>query len=240
MSPLQNIHVILVQTSHPGNIGATARAMKTMGLSHLRLVNPKYFPDELATAMATDKAIDVLENAMVYPDLTSALADCEMVFATSARTRYLEWPLLDVHEASKDMIKIAQSQKVAIVFGRESSGLTNEELQICQVHIRIPTNPDASSLNLAAAVQVVAYEVFRESLQGQPSVTLPEQRLATHHEIELLYDHLEKAAIELKFLDPKNPRMLMPRLRRLFSRTQLEKNEVDILRGLLTAALERR
>lgn len=228
---MKSIHIILVQTSHPGNIGSVARAMKTMGLSKLRLVQPKYFPHEQATALASD-AVDVLENAEVYDDLKSAIADCHFVVGTSARTRYLDWPLLTAREAAARVVA-ESSQSVAIVFGREQSGLTNEELQCCHAHLQIPANPNYSSLNLAAAVQVVAYEVFCTSLSKAPKKKA--EMLATHEEVELLLTHLEKTLIDIEFLDPKNPRMLMPRLRRLFNRAELEKTEVNILRGILAA-----
>jgi tRNA (cytidine32/uridine32-2'-O)-methyltransferase len=204
--------------------------MKTMGLSQLRLVQPKYFPHEQATALASD-AVDVLENAQVYDDLKSAIADCHFVVGTSARKRYLDWPLLTAHEAANRVIE-ASAESVAIVFGREQSGLTNEELQSCHAHLQIPANPNYSSLNLASAVQVVAYEIFCASLSNRPEKKT--EALATHAELELLLAHLEETLIDIEFLDPKNPRMLMPRLRRLFNRAELEQTEVNILRGILT------
>ena len=240
---LQNVRVVLVNTSHPGNIGGAARAMKNMGLSRLVLVDPIDFPSPEAVARASG-ATDVLDNAQVVATLEEALAGCSVAFGTSARDRRIPWPLLDPRETGTTCIEqVAQGAEVALVFGREYAGLTNEELQRCHFHVHIPSNPDFSSLNLAAAVQVLAYEVRMAWLaaSGQPSksekletTSMLNAQQVTADELEHYYGHLEQTLVDIGFLDPAKPRHLMPRLRRLYGRSGISKLEMNILRGILT------
>lgn len=233
--PLDNVRIVLSHTSHPGNIGATARAMKTMGLSTLYLVNPKSFPDHEADVRASN-ARDILEQASVVHNLEEALHDTVLAVAMTARPRDLSNRILDARQTAKVLLEYAAQSPVALVFGRESSGLTTAEISMCQLTVHIPTNPDYSSLNLAAAVQIMAYELrmaFTETIPIPPQQSA--YQLASFHEIELFYRHLEQAMIDSGFLDPRQPKRLMQRLRRMFARTQLEKEEVNILRGILSA-----
>lgn len=235
---LENIAIILVNTTHPGNIGGVARAMKNMGLSDLRLVEPKIFPDEDAVARASG-ATDLLDAAGVFSSLAEALADCQLVVGTSARERHIPWPLINPRELAAIAAPLPSSQKIAIVFGREDRGLTNEELQLCHHHVNIPTNEAFSSLNIAAAVQVITYELRMAALGLSEQVERPQWGtqwdidLASHQELELLFEHLEKVLVDTEFLDPENPRQLMPRMRRLFMRAVPDKVEVSVLRGIL-------
>lgn len=231
---LDNIRVVLTRTSHPGNIGAAARAMKTMGLSQLVLVEPAVFPNSQADAMASG-AVDVLANARVCATLAEALADTTLALGLSARRRDIVAEVLMPGEAVARALGAAQSAPVALVFGNETSGLSNDELALCQALVTIPANPAYSSLNLAAAVQVLCYEV-RQAWLGQASWPQPELDAASGDEIEKFHAHLETALAELEFLNPGSPGKLMLKLRRLFSRTRLAKEEVNILRGILTAA----
>ncbi len=237
----QNIRIVLVETSHPGNIGSAARAMKNMCLKHLYLVTPKNFPDPegKSKAMAAG-ADDILAGIKIVDSLDEALADCTYVVGASARLRSIPWPIIDPRECVSNLAEIAETDKVALVFGREDRGLTNEELERCNALVHIPGNPEYMSLNIAAAVQVMAYELQMLSyLQGKK---LNEQAVfydhprATAEEVEGLYGHFESALTALGFHDPDNPRQLMRRLRRLFNRAGLDKMEVNILRGILTAA----
>jgi TrmH family RNA methyltransferase len=232
----QNIKIVLVETSHPGNIGAAARAMKTMGLDQLALVSPRDYPCAEATARASG-ADDVLARAVVHASLEEAIADCRLVLGTSARLRSLKWPQLNPRETADQVLKEAGDGRVALVFGRERVGLTNEELALCHYLVNIPSNPEYSSLNLAAAVQIICYELM---MQGGGAQAAEVQELGElpvdQQEMERLYGHFEAALIELDFLDPENPKHLMRRLRRLYNRVRLTQNEVNILRGILTAA----
>jgi len=242
---LDNVRVVLVNTSHPGNIGGAARAMKNMGLTRLVLVDPERFPDPNASARGAG-ADDVLENALVVATLEEAIADCVLVMGTSARDRRIPWPVVDPREAADkvlDQLDSLPGCQVALVFGREHSGLTSDELQRCQFHVHIPSNPDFSSLNLAAAVQVLAYELRMQGLQrqGQPTHMLKVETTATQNEIpttaeelEQYFAHLQQVLVEIGFLDPQKPRQLMPRLRRLFGRIRINRMEMNILRGILT------
>ncbi|MGF6590468.1 tRNA (cytosine(32)/uridine(32)-2'-O)-methyltransferase TrmJ [Pseudomonas sp. 2835] len=235
---LQNIRVVLVNTSHPGNIGGAARAMKNMGLSRLVLVDPQHFPSPEADARASG-ADDVLGGAQVVATLEEALVGCNLVFGTSARERRIPWPLVDPRECASKVIEHAvQGEEIALVFGREHAGLTNEELQRCHFHVHIPSNPDFSSLNLGAAVQVLAYEVrmawLAQEGQATPVEAVDSSELATMDEMELFYQHLEKTLVDIGFLDPLKPRHLMPRLRRLYGRSSVDRSEMSILRGILT------
>ncbi|NLY15718.1 MAG: RNA methyltransferase [Gammaproteobacteria bacterium] len=244
---LGRVRVVLVNTSHPGNIGAAARAMKNMGLHQLVLVNPKDFPSADAWARASG-ADDVLLQARVVDSLQHALSGCNLVLGTSARDRRLPWPLVSPRDGAGRVLQHLQAAEagqadVALVFGREHAGLTNDELHQCQYHVHIPSCENFSSLNLAAAVQVLTYELRMAWLQAseQPLCMEAVERTgqlgsapATHDALELFYDHLQRTLIDIEFLDPEKPRHLMTRLRRLFGRNQLSKSEVNILRGILT------
>jgi len=235
---LANIRIVLARTSHPGNIGAAARAMKTMGLSQLYLVAPAVFPNSQADAMAAS-AGDVLARATVCATLAEALADTTLVLGVSARRRDIVADVLTPPVTAIRLLTEAQAGPVALVFGNETSGLSNEELGLCQGLVTINANPDYSSLNLAAAVQVLSYEI-RQAWLGHASWPQPEMDAATGDELERFYSHLETTLADLEFLNPGSPSKLMLKLRRLFSRTRLAKEEVNILRGILTAAQETR
>ena len=235
-SEFSNIHIVMVGTTHPGNIGGVARAMKNMGLSRLSLVAPEApFPHAKARARASG-AINVLENTQVFSSLEEAVADCSLVIGASARMRTLPWPVVDPRECASRVVNIDKEAEVAIVLGRENSGLTNEELELCQLLVTIPTNPDFSSLNIAAAAQVLCYEIRLAANIDQVIEDEPDSPLATSAEQEGLFSHFEEALTELDFLKPDNPGQLMRRIRRLFTRTRLERMEVNILRGIMTAA----
>ena len=228
-----NIRIVLVNTSHPGNIGAAARAMKNMGLSKLILVEPERFPHADATARASG-ADDILQNAQVCSSLEEAIEGCGLVFGASARLRSLPWPLVEPREMACQVVSEAAKLPVAIVFGRENSGLTNAELAICNALVHIPCNESFSSLNIAAAVQVLCYEV--NMAVGTPVIEIDEDSdIATSDELERFHEHLEKTLVDIDFLDPDKPRFLLRRLRRLYNRARLEQTEVNILRGILTA-----
>ncbi len=230
--PLKNIRVVLCEPSHPGNIGAAARAMKTMGLASLYLVNPQRYPDPEAQWRAS-RATDVLDAATLCATLDDALNDVAYAVACSARMREIAVPCTTARVAAERIAGIAATQPVALVFGNETYGLTGEQVNRCSLLASIPANPDYSSLNLGAAVQVMAYEVRMAASSSQVE---PVRRvLATHVEVEGLYAHLEQVMVEIGFFDPRHPKKLMPRLRRLFGRAELEQDEVNILRGLLKA-----
>lgn len=232
---LDNIRIVLVETSHPGNIGASARAMKTMGLEHLRLVRPKFFPHADATALASG-ADDLLQDAELFDSLEAAVADCVAVVGTTARQRTLNWPVCDPRESADKAMSRAASGAVAIVFGRERTGLSNSELDHCQWLLHIDANADYSSLNLAMAVQLVGYELRVAAAADRPGET--PRTLAPAAEIELLYEHLNTVMLATGFLDPEHPRYLMRRMRLLINRAEPDQNEVNILRGFL-ASIER-
>ncbi len=229
-----SIRVVLVGTTHPGNIGAVARAMKNMGLKDLYLVNPKVFPHEDATARASG-ASDILERARVVDSLDKALVGCVYVAGASARSRTINWPSMGPRDCAERMIREAANGDVACVFGPEKSGLQNDDLDLCHTLLTIPTDPGFSSLNLAMAVQVFAYEVRVAGMLDEGPVFDVESPPATSDEMELFYEHLENVLRDIRFLDPDNPRHLMRRMRRLFIRARPDKNEVNILRGILTA-----
>jgi tRNA/rRNA methyltransferase len=229
---VSQIRIVLCRPSHPGNIGAAARAMKTMGLSDLRLVAPQRFPSPEAQWMATH-AVDVLDSAVVHATLNEALHDCAAAFAMSARPREWSPRVLDARDAAARAVEL--DDKVAFVFGNESAGLTNDEMFACQYLVHIPANPGFSSLNLAQAVQVVAYELF---MTRAPQVGARAEKLATVQDREGLYEHLERAAVASGFHAPASGSRLPERLRRLFSRVPaLEREEVNIVRGLLKSLL---
>ncbi|HID49843.1 MAG TPA: tRNA (cytosine(32)/uridine(32)-2'-O)-methyltransferase TrmJ [Chromatiales bacterium] len=242
LTELSRIRVVLVNTSHPGNIGAVARAMKNMGLSRLWLVEPQDYPSAEATARASG-ADDVLAGARVVASLEEAVADCALVVGSSARVRTIPWPNLEPRACAARMIETATTDEVALVMGRERTGLTNAELERCRYHVHIPANPDYGSLNLAAATQVLVYELRMAALQQagrEPPDWHTDHPPVTAAELEGLYAHLEQTLVELEFLDPANPRQLMRRLRRLFNRAGLDQMELNILRGILTAAQKAR
>lgn len=237
-SPFDKIRIVLVNTSHPGNIGGTARAMKNMGLGRLYLVEPQDFPSDQAVWRAAG-ATDVLDNAVVVQTLDEAIAGCSLVVGTSARERRIPWPLLDPRQCGESVWQEAGQHEVAIVFGREDRGLTNEELHKCNYHVHIPSNPAYSSLNLATAVQVITYEIRMAYLQATENNTLPQHKWdfppADATALETFYSHLEKTLVELDFLDKDNPKQTMTRLRRLFNRVRMDQMELNIFRGVLTA-----
>ena len=238
MNELNRLRIVLVQTSHPGNIGAAARAMKTMGLADLWLVQPEQYPAAEATAMASG-AEDVLDGATQVETLEEALRDCSIAIGTSARSRSLAWPELDPRECGETAVATARQGRVAaIVFGRERTGLTNAELDLCSHVVTIDANPEYSSLNLAAAVQVMSYELRRAASSDVPSRERKEGKRdmsppASREELERLFQHYESVLWERDFLDRNNPQHLMRRLRRLYNRAGLDYNEVQILRGIL-------
>lgn len=229
--PLLGVRVILSHTSHPGNIGAAARAMKTMGLRELWLVNPRALPDARAEAMASG-ALDVLERVRVCANLGEALTGVTLAAATTARYRDLPPAVVSPREAAARLAAEAVSHPVALLFGGETCGLSSEDVSRCQMVVNIPANPEYPSLNLAAAVQVMAYEL-RLASGAREALPIPAFQPATLEDIERLYEALEDTLQETGFLDPQRPKRLMLRLRRLFSRTRLEKEEVAILRGIL-------
>ncbi|MBL4632017.1 MAG: tRNA (cytosine(32)/uridine(32)-2'-O)-methyltransferase TrmJ [Paraglaciecola sp.] len=235
---LENIRVVLVNTSHTGNIGSAARAMKTMGLSQLVLVDPVSASDGKSSALAAG-AGDVLANAKTVSTLAEAVADCGLVIGTSARSRTLSWPMLEPRGCGEKLINEVSKYPVALVFGRENNGLSNEELQQCHFHVCIPANPEYSSLNLAAAVQTLCYEVRMAYLnlsRGQYPENQPEDsEYPLSQELEGFYSHLEQTLIKTNFIIAKHPGMVMAKLRRLYNRARPETHELNILRGILTS-----
>jgi tRNA (cytidine32/uridine32-2'-O)-methyltransferase len=233
---LARVRIVLINTTHPGNIGATARAMKVMGLSSLHLVTPKIYPHADATARASG-ADDVLQAAQVHASLEGALAGCGLVLGTSARLRSLPLPLLDARRAAQQALAESTGHEVALLFGRERYGLTNEEIQRCHFLVNIPSNPDYSSLNIAQAVQILAYEL-RIAAQGFSNIELapPDWQPVDDVQMERLFEHLEQTLLDIRFLNPRQPKRLMARLRRLFNRARPDQNEINILRGILKAA----
>lgn len=256
---LDSIKIVLCQTSHPGNIGAAARAMKTMGLKHLVLVKPKDFPSEEAMVRSSG-ALDVLENAQVVDTVEEALKDCRLVIGTSSRNRALPWPLIEPREMGELIQQQKEARPVAIMFGRESTGLLNEELQLCHYHVNIPANPEYMSLNLASAVQLIAYEVRlaskitvgsaeqdSHSVDAEPGCNpsysaqadseqdKDSEQLASFEEVDGLYNHLESAMNKTDFYNPEQPKLLPARIRRILAKARLNKGEVNILRGFLSS-----
>ena len=235
MRSIENIRIVLVEPSHPGNIGSTARAMKNMCLNDLALVNPVDFPSDHATAMASGSD-DILQAATIHDSMVDAVKDCGIVIGTSARTRRVPWPLLSPKEAVNLAVANKATEKVALVFGRERVGLMNEELEKCQYLVHIPTNPEYSSLNLSQAVQVIAYELMVAAQAGET----PEPRdegvpLATGEQVAGFMEHLQSVLADVEFLDPNQPKTLMRRLHRMFNRIQMDRNEINIMRGILAA-----
>lgn len=237
---LNNVKVVLVGTSHSGNIGSAARAMKVMGLSNLVLVDPQCSVDEQTIALAAGAA-DIAENAQVVSTLAEAVEDCALVVGSSARSRTLEWPMLEPRECGVKFVEEGQNAPVALVFGRERTGLTNDELQTCHYHVCIPANPEYSSLNLAMAVQTLSYEVRMAYLEREQSQyqSQDQAEYPRHKELELFFSHLEKVAKDTQFISEDQPGKVMNKLRRLFNRARPEAQELNILRGILTSIEKR-
>ncbi|NWN83527.1 MAG: tRNA (cytosine(32)/uridine(32)-2'-O)-methyltransferase TrmJ [Halomonas sp.] len=241
---LERIRIVLIGTSHPGNIGATARAMHNMGLSDLSLVAPRGEPITADSVSRASGADHVVHDARVVDTLEEAVADCTLTVGASARSRTLPWPMLSPRELGDRLPQelAGPEARVALIFGREDSGLTNAELQRCHAHVHIPTNPDFSSLNLAAAVQVLAYECRQAWLTAEPAAAdealacepTPDLALASHAELEHYFAHLERTLVAIGFHDPAKPRQLMARLRRFTLRARPERMELNILRGILS------
>ncbi|AIU71861.1 tRNA (cytosine(32)/uridine(32)-2'-O)-methyltransferase TrmJ [Hafnia alvei] len=233
---LDNIRIVLVETSHTGNMGSTARAMKTMGLTNLYLVNPLVKPDSQAIALSAG-ASDVIGNATIVDTFDEAIAGCSLVVGTSARSRSLPWPMLEPRECGQRSAMESEHAPVAIVFGRERVGLTNDELQKCHYHVAIPANPEYSSLNLAMAVQIIAYEIRVAHLDRiaahQP--VAEEEPYPLVDDLERFYAHLEETLHATGFIRPTHPGNIMSRLRRLFTRARPEAQELNILRGILAS-----
>ncbi len=247
---LHRIRIVMIHTTHPGNIGSAARAMKTMGLSRLFLVRPEHFPHADSTALASGAA-DLLDTAVVVDDLNEALQGVGWVVGTSARLRHIPWPRFDARQVAEQMMHecAAHDLDIAILFGREDRGLTNEELQLCHVHLEIPTNPDYSVLNVAAAMQVVCYEIRMAWLAtlspAQPAVV---QMPLTHVEwdeppvsqelMQQFYKHMEQAFRAVGFLDVEHPGPMLVRIQRLFQRVRLDRLEYNLLRGFFKDVLK--
>ena len=243
--PWANIRIVLVETSHPGNIGAVARAMKNMMLESLYLVQPKQFPDSHAMARSSG-AVDVLEKAVVCDSLAEAIADCHLVIAASARSRYISWPTTSAPEAAQKLLQACQQAPVALVFGREDRGLNNEELDHCNFMVQLPANPDFSSLNIAAAVQVFSYEIRKafieiEEQQSASDVVTSkenslsaEDRLASGDNLQRLFNHLEATLVDVNFMPEHRTRTLMRKLKRFYLKSQITEEEVSIFRGILS------
>lgn len=252
-----NIKIVLMRTTHPGNIGSVARAMKTMGLSQLCLVQPECFPSAEAYPQAVG-AKEILDQAQIVDTIDAAIGECHLVVGASARTRNLSWPLTDPRQTSEMLVQQVledSSLRIALLFGQEASGLSNDELQRCNYHVHIPSVESFSSLNLAMAVQILCYElrmaslaVHSQSVDGLssrlkslgPLTWTSHEPLATSDEVGGLLSHMECVMTELEFLNPEKPGRLIPRLRRLFQRAHLDRMEVNILRGLLTAVQKKR
>ena len=248
LNTLNNVRIVLCATSHPGNIGSAARAMKTMGFKNFYLVTPQHYPDPQATALAAG-ATDVLDNAIVTNTLSEALVGCAFAIGLSARKRNLSHEIVTPKIAAQQGLQIAQNQQIALVFGTEMSGLSNVELDCCQLLAMIPANPEYSSLNLAMAVQVMCYEMRMQALEldtGQPETqnhdALGANRdaatggieLANNEDLERFYSHLQETLLHIGYLNPAAPKKLFERLRRLYARARLEKEEINLLRGILT------
>lgn len=241
MSYLDNVKIVLVETSHTGNMGSAARAMKTMGLTRLCLVNPVIKPDSQSISLAAG-ASDIIKQAQIFSSLEEAVADCSLIIGTSARPRSLQWPNLTPKECGDKIIaETTHHAQVALVFGRERVGLTNDELQKCHFHVGIPANPDYSSLNLAMSVQVLTYEIRMSMLSTLEASlkhdddNLNEVQYPKSEDIERFYQHLEQTLLKTGFINPNHPGQIMGRLRRLFTRAGIEQQELNILRGILTS-----
>jgi tRNA (cytidine32/uridine32-2'-O)-methyltransferase len=228
---LNSVKIVLVGTTHPGNIGAAARAMKNMGIKNLSLVQPKEFPSDVAI-YRSKAAKDILEHAQVFNNLEEAIFDCELVIGTSARGRKVPWPILNPKEAAEEVSRSSSHHNIAIIFGREDRGLTNEELGLCNLHVNIPTDPDYSSLNLAQAVQILVYEIRQAILDEQEDKNYWDVELANNDQTELLINHMDELMQQVEFYDVDNPRKLLLRVRRFFKRSRIDVMETNIFRGL--------
>tara|TARA_B100000579_G_scaffold55341_1_gene39131 strand:- start:388 stop:1140 length:753 start_codon:yes stop_codon:yes gene_type:complete len=231
---LNSVRVVLVGTTHPGNIGATARAMKNMGIFNLALVEPKDFPSNQAI-YRSKAAKDVLENAQVYENLEDAVSDCELVIGTSARGRKVPWPVLNPKDAADEVAIQSVNNKVALVFGREDRGLTNQELGLCNLHVHIPADPEYSSLNLSQAVQILVYEIRVSIFRDEDHEEYWDVDLANNEQTERLINHMDELMQEVEFYDVENPRKLLLRVRRFFKRSRIDVMEANIFRGLFAA-----
>lgn len=233
---LDNIRVVLINTFHPGNIGAAARAMKNMGLNQLYLVEPEIFPSKEADSRAAG-AKDLLEHAIVVSSLEEAIADCQLVIGTSARTqRTFDLPLLPAREGAEQIVGEAHSGQVALVFGRETMGLHNHELQQCNIHVYIPANPEYPVLNVSQAIQLLCYEIFMAA--ENKSYKKVEEEYPRQKEISLFYEHLEKVLRMTNFIVPQHEGKVLEKLRRFFNRSRPERTELNMLRGILTSVEE--
>jgi len=246
---LSHVRIVMVNTTLPANIGSALRAMKTMGLSRLVLVQPKTYPHPDIDALAAG-ATDLIEQIEIVPTLQEAIKNCHLVFGTSARSRTIPWPLLDARPAAEKSLQavVQNQQEVAVIFGREDRGLTNEELAMANYHVTIPVNSDYGVLNVAQAIQVICYEMRMAAIALTEHKKDPEaamhvtdeidmqwdEPLVTHEQMEQFYPHIEKMLAEIEFMDPKNPRLLPLRLRRLFGRIQLDRMEYHLLRGIFS------
>ncbi|MDC0545938.1 RNA methyltransferase [Gammaproteobacteria bacterium] len=228
---LNSVKIVLVGTTHPGNIGAAARAMKNMGIKNLSLVQPKEFPSDVAI-YRSKAAKDILEHAQVFNNLEEAIFDCELVIGTSARGRKVPWPILNPKEAAEEVSRSSSHHNIAIIFGREDRGLTNEELGLCNLHVNIPTDPGYSSLNLAQAVQILVYEIRQAILGEQEDKNYWDVELANNDQTELLINHMDELMQQVEFYDVDNPRKLLLRVRRFFKRSRIDVMETNIFRGL--------
>lgn len=233
---LDSIRIVLSHPQHPGNIGACARAMKTMGLSDLRLVNPREYPSEEANMRARG-GLEVLHNARLHSSLAEAIGDCELVIGTSARERFLDYSVLNPREMASRIAQEAFGRPVAIVFGRENNGLDNDELSRCHFHVMVPANPEYSSLNIGSAVQIMAYELRMQSLIDNPANSAPIER-ASAEQLDQFFVHLEAVLKQIEFLKPTASTQLMPKFRRLYLRANPSTEEINILRGVLRATRE--
>ena len=236
MNYSDSIKIVLVGTTHPGNIGAAARAIKTMGFKHLDLVSPKEFPSDEAI-YRSKAAKDILEKASTYETLLESVKECEVVIGTSSRNRKVPWPVLNPKDASKEInLAVKNNSKVAIVFGREDRGLTNEELGLCNLHVHIPTTEEYSSLNLAQAVQIMTYEIRMSFIEIENLENNQEWdvELASAEQTERLIEHMDELMKELEFYDTENPRKLLMRVRRFFKRSGIDVMEANIFRGLFS------
>lgn len=242
-SLLNNIRIVLVNTSHPGNIGAAARAMKNMGLSRLTLVEPEDYPSLEAISRSVG-AVDLLDNAVVVKDLNQAIEGCVWVAGTSARLRTIEWPILEPRECVQKALENIEQGDIAIVFGRENSGLTNEEMEKCNALLHIPTNPDFSSLNIAAAVQVVCYEIRMALTSSRVTKHKGNKHrydtLANASQLDGMYGHLNDALHYLGFFGTNNPDIVMRRLKGLFNRAGTTQRELSIVRGICSAIQDKK
>ena len=228
------INIVLIETSHPGNIGSVARAMKTMGLKNLLLINPRKFPSGDANALSGN-AIDILEKAKVYKNLKDAIKDSTFVYATSARVRTIQWPTKNAQDAAEEIVKqVSANKKISIIFGREDRGLTNEELQIANTHIEIPANPEYPVLNIAMSAQIISYEILKASIDttSRDWHDYPE---VDSENLQMLIDHFIETATDIDVINPDNPKKIISRIKRMFTRLHPDEMETSFLRGFLSS-----